>query len=86
MSAPPALSAIWFPPEERTTATCINQVFNMLGNGVSYILGPYLVPDNKLNTTDTSTQDIKYDIQSYMAYESAVAVVLWLTFIGEVCH
>ena len=31
MSAPPAISAIWFPPEERTTATCINQVFNMLG-------------------------------------------------------
>jgi FLVCR family MFS transporter len=26
MAAPPAISAAWFPPHERTTATCINLV------------------------------------------------------------
>ena len=39
MAAPPALSAVWFPPEQRTTATAINQFFNTLGMGVSYFLG-----------------------------------------------
>ena len=79
MSSPPALSAIWFPPEERTTATCINQVFNMLGNAVSFAMGPYLVPDENLNTT--AKEVIRYDIQMYMGIEATVAIVLWLLFI-----
>ena len=79
MSSPPALSAIWFPPEERTTATCINQVFNMLGNGVSFVVGPLLVSDTNLNTT--SKEVIRSDIQLYMGIEAAVAIVLWLLFI-----
>ena len=79
MSSPPALSAIWFPPEERTTATCINQVFNMLGNGVSFVVGPLLVSDANLNTT--SKEVIRSDIQLYMGIEAAVAIVLWLLFI-----
>ena len=39
MSAPPAISAVWFPPEQRTTATAINQVFNSLGDAVTYTMG-----------------------------------------------
>jgi hypothetical protein len=26
MAAPPLISSLWFPPDERTTATAINQV------------------------------------------------------------
>ena len=37
MAAPPAISAVWFPPEQRTTATAINQVFNTLGNGLGRV-------------------------------------------------
>ena len=43
MAAPPAISAVWFPPEQRTTATAINQVFNNLGNGLSYFIGEYII-------------------------------------------
>ena len=43
MAAPPAISAVWFPPEQRTTATAINQVFNNLGNGLSYFIGTYII-------------------------------------------
>ena len=43
MAAPPAISAVWFPPEQRTTATAINQVFNNLGNGLSYFIGTYVI-------------------------------------------
>ena len=43
MAAPPAISAVWFPPEQRTTATAINQVFNNLGNGLSYFIGTFII-------------------------------------------
>eukprot|EP00095_Tigriopus_kingsejongensis_P004501 maker-scaffold427_size174323-snap-gene-0.36 protein:Tk04501 transcript:maker-scaffold427_size174323-snap-gene-0.36-mRNA-1 annotation:"hypothetical protein DAPPUDRAFT_102163" len=43
-SAPSAVSSAWFPPEERTTATGIAIVFNNLGNAVSFLLGPVIVP------------------------------------------
>ena len=39
MAAPPLISSQWFPPNERTTATSINQAANMLGNGLSMLLG-----------------------------------------------
>ena len=44
-SAPSAVSAAWFPPSERTTATGVAIVFNNLGNAVSFVLGPGIVPD-----------------------------------------
>ena len=36
---PPALSATWFPPEERTLATAIMAAGNFLGNALGFILG-----------------------------------------------
>ncbi|XP_053372758.1 solute carrier family 49 member 4 homolog [Mercenaria mercenaria] len=53
MGAPPALSAEWFPPEQRTTATAIATVTNTLGLAVSFLLGPYLVPVQKLHKNNT---------------------------------
>ena len=55
MAAPAALSAAWFPADQRTTATAVSQVFNGLGNGVSFLLGPAMVPDDCLNATDPNT-------------------------------
>ena len=49
MAAPPAISAVWFPPEQRTTATAINQVFNNLGNGLSYFIGNLKIYFNAFN-------------------------------------
>ena len=81
MSAPPALSAIWFPPEQRTTATCINQVFNSIGNGVSYFLGPYLVPDTNLTNTAVNVQTVKNEIQLYMGIEAGIGLVLFFMYL-----
>ena len=39
MSAPIQISATWFPPQERTRATSISQMFNAVGVGVSFFLG-----------------------------------------------
>merc|ERR1719500_523571 len=58
MAAPPLISSAWFPPSERTTATAINQASNMLGNGMSMLLGPALVhysPTDKNSTGNNNT-------------------------------
>ncbi|VDI11899.1 MFS transporter, FLVCR family, disrupted in renal carcinoma protein 2 [Mytilus galloprovincialis] len=47
MGVPPALSARWFPVNERTTATAISSILNSLGVGISFIIGPYFVPDKQ---------------------------------------
>ena len=47
MAVPPALSATWFPPNQRTIATCIAQVFTQVGTGLSFFLGPKIVTKDK---------------------------------------
>ncbi|VDI67667.1 Hypothetical predicted protein [Mytilus galloprovincialis] len=42
--APPVLSALWFPANERTTATALNTVLNSVGSALTFTLGPHLVP------------------------------------------
>ena len=66
MAAPAALSAAWFPADQRTTATAVSQVFNGLGNGVSYLLGPAMVPDNCLNMTDPNTVVVDNNCDGYV--------------------
>lgn len=39
------LSATWFPPHERMTATAIATLASYLGSAFSYVVGPNLVPD-----------------------------------------
>ncbi|XP_063413837.1 solute carrier family 49 member 4 homolog [Mytilus trossulus] len=41
--APPVLSALWFPANERTTATALNTVLNSVGSALTFTLGPHLV-------------------------------------------
>lgn len=83
MSAPPALSAIWFPPEQRTTATCINQVFNSIGNGVAFFMGPYLVPDDNSTWTNTtaSKMEVRNEILVYMGVEAGMALFLFTLYL-----
>ena len=42
-SAPPALSAAWFPAGERVTATSIGQTFNGLGGGLIFLIARIMV-------------------------------------------
>jgi len=43
-SAGPLISAQWFPRNQRTTATGLYTVANILGNCASYLVGPLMVP------------------------------------------
>ena len=39
MGGPPAVSAVWFPPHQRTTATSIGTFFGMLGTAAGFLIG-----------------------------------------------
>ena len=43
MAVPPLLSAQWFPPQERATATAIASLANNFGSATGFILGIYTV-------------------------------------------
>ncbi|KAL5009481.1 hypothetical protein ScPMuIL_011786 [Solemya velum] len=66
MSVPPVLSAKWFPPHQRTTATAIACVFNSLGVAISFVIGPYMVPEqnhdnsSSTNMTNESWEDVQF--------------------------
>lgn len=45
MAAAPLVSAAWFPPEQRTTATAISSLACYSGTALSFLIGPLLVPD-----------------------------------------
>ena len=49
LGSPPMLSAAWFPPNERTTATAVATLTSYFGMAISFSVGPALVPD--LNQT-----------------------------------
>jgi len=42
-SGPLVISAVWFPPSERVTATSVAQVLNGLGTGMSFLLASQIV-------------------------------------------
>ena len=46
-AAPPLLSAAWFPPEQRTTATAVAALCGSLGVALSFVIGPKFVTDVK---------------------------------------
>ena len=56
MAAPPLISSQWFPPDQRTTATSINQAANMLGNGVAMLVGN--IQSNADNSKHIKTHDV----------------------------
>eukprot|EP00092_Neocalanus_flemingeri_P005346 GFUD01005760.1.p1 GENE.GFUD01005760.1~~GFUD01005760.1.p1 ORF type:complete len:483 (+),score=101.39 GFUD01005760.1:82-1530(+) len=87
-SAPLAISAVWFPPEERVTATTIAQVFNGLGTGMSFLLASQIVrPIDDLiefnrTVTAAEVQSLERDIQWYMYSNAIPAGVLFILIIA----
>ena len=66
-ATPPVISATWFPPGERVTATSIGQMLNGLGGGVSFLIARFMVP-NSNNNGDTS------ELRQYMPDLNTLAV------------
>ena len=53
-SGPSLVSAVWFPPHQRTTATTLASTFNYLGFALSFLFGPLIVtvPHYSIDTND----------------------------------
>ena len=45
LGAPPLVSATWFPPNERTTATAIGTLVGYFGIAIAFAVGPAMVPN-----------------------------------------
>lgn len=69
MAGPPAVSAVWFPPDQRTRATAVGSLFGMVGSAVGFIIGPLLVPDVSLNKTASNSSNY---FNSYHLTQSSV--------------
>ena len=61
---------LWFPPNERTRATSIGQMFNALGVGVSYLLGNTIV--SREETGETEDRDAEPDIMILLSVYSSI--------------
>ena len=90
-SAPLAISAIWFPPEERVTSTAIAQLFTGMSSGLSFLLANQIVRpiDNLLpngtmphpeDITPELLDDLLQDLKYYM-FSNAIPAGLLFVFI-----
>ncbi|XP_059165974.1 solute carrier family 49 member 4 homolog [Physella acuta] len=70
MGSIPAISATWFPPKERVSATAISACINTLGVAVPFVVGPALVYTRPPNATKASMtfgkkhNDVMIDLSS----------------------
>ena len=80
MSAPITISALWFPPNERTRATSIGQMFNALGVGVSYLLGSTIVSREEGEEDRDAEQDIMILLTVYSAVSTVILIAVLLYY------
>lgn len=81
-AAPPLVSATWFPPQERVTATSISQMVNNIGTGLAFLLGNLMVDEPSSNTTSTPSNSslviVKEEVQHYLLLLSGPAIATFL--------
>ena len=84
MAAPAALSAAWFPANERATATAISQVFGNVGYGISFLLGPMIVTDNFLSKMgeNSTSPEIPITNSTYYKTPEEEKLSIWYYFTG----
>ena len=72
MALGPLISAVWFPPHQRTTSTAIASLAPYVGTGLAFIIGPLLVPDvgNHSSTIGKSIDYIK--LRNNMSHKQLV--------------
>lgn len=97
MALGPLISAIWFPPDQRTTSTAIASLSSYAGAGMAFIIGPLLVPDVgnhstsigksidyisiRKNMTNSQLNFLKEKIMFLMYIELGTAVLILLLIV-----
>jgi FLVCR family MFS transporter len=65
MAAPSVFSATWFPPSQRTTATALGAMMNLLGVASSFFVGTALVTDGRGSGNGTSSRINTMNLAEY---------------------
>nr|CAB3266291.1 disrupted in renal carcinoma protein 2 homolog [Phallusia mammillata] len=87
MAVPALMSNVWFPPEQRITATGITTLFNYFGTGAAFIIGPLFVqqPSNNTRNISCSTHVTNFvsnngSCQEVYALRSQIKHVMYMEF------
>ena len=85
---PSVISSLWFPPDERTTATGISWFFLEFGNALGFLIGPLVVRDPPNNITSgnvthlmnvTENQEgIKSDVLNLMYIHASMCGIIFV--------
>ena len=59
MSTPPVVSSLFFPPNQRATATSIMAVSNYLGVALTFLVGPLLIPNKPKLASRTTGRTLR---------------------------
>ncbi|GFO17007.1 disrupted in renal carcinoma protein 2-like protein [Plakobranchus ocellatus] len=54
------LSSLWFPVTQRTTATALSTFSGYAGMGLSFIIGPQIVPEPDLSRSNSSNSTLQW--------------------------
>ena len=73
-ATPPVISATWFPPGERVTATSIGQMLNGLGGGVSFLIARFMVPTS--STDNGVTSELRNIMLKILLYSFKVQYII----------
>ncbi|XP_037071709.1 uncharacterized MFS-type transporter C09D4.1-like [Pollicipes pollicipes] len=78
MAAPPHISALWFPPEQRTTATGLPNIANQLGGSCAFLIGPLIVRQPGGADPAADLDAARSDIMILMYVEAGITAALFL--------
>lgn len=81
IGAPPLVSATWFSPSERTTATAIGTLAGYFGIAIAFAVGPAMVPNEVVQANVSNSSLSKYaddEIIKYMYFELGLCTAVFL--------
>ena len=83
IGAPPLVSATWFPPSERTTATAIGTLAGYFGIAMAFAVGPAMVPSTVSNLSASETKEnlakvMNHQITQYTFFEVGLCAAVFV--------
>lgn len=75
-----AISAVWFPPNERTTATAISSAASYLGMACSFLFGTYIVPDYFPLHTEENQTSIQFNTTDITRTHANIQTLMYIHF------
>ena len=80
IGAPPLVSATWFPPSERTTATAIGTLAGYFGIAMAFAVGPAMVHNSTVHNLSASEtiENLNHRITQYTFFEVGLCAAVLL--------